>query len=93
MKHPRWQRLIIGSRRTSGERDFAIVLLTAVFAVHHEIPLGLNDPAVVGWCVPGYPADLAGLKAGRQDRQIGDTRIRLAGFDNKILISPNQPLA
>jgi regulator of sigma E protease len=72
----------------------AVALLTAVFAVHHEIPFGMYEPAVVGWCIPGDPAEQAGLKEGDQILQIGDTQNPTwQDVHNKILISPNQPLA
>lgn len=94
LKHPRWQRLIIAVAGPVANIILAVVLLTVVFAVHHEIPFGMYEPAVVGWCVPGDPADQAGLKAGDQIVQIGDTQHpNWQDVHNKILISPNQPLA
>lgn len=94
LKHPRWQRLIIAVAGPVANMILAVVLLTVVFAVHHEIPFGMYEPAVVGWCVPGYPADQAGLKQGDQILQIGDTQNPTwQDVHNKILISPNQPLA
>ncbi len=94
LKHPRWQRLIIAVAGPVANIILAVVLLTVVFAVHHEIPFGMYEPAVVGWCVPGDPADQAGLKEGDQIVQIGDTQHpNWQDVHNKILISPNQPLA
>jgi regulator of sigma E protease len=94
LKHPRWQRLIIAVAGPVANVILAMVLLTAVFAVHHEIPYGLYQPAVVGWCMPGYPAEQAGLKEGDQILQIGDVKNPTwQDVHNKILISPNQPLA
>ncbi len=59
-----------------------------------RFPMGCIEPAVVGWCVPGYPAEQAGLKEGDQILQIGDTQNPTwQDVHNKILISPNQPLA
>jgi len=94
LKHPRWHRLIIAVAGPVANLILAVALLTVVFAVHHEIPYGLYEPAVVGWCVPGYPADQAGLKEGDQILQVGDTQNPTwQDVHNKILISPNQPLA
>jgi regulator of sigma E protease len=94
LKHPRWQRLIIAVAGPVANVMLAVVLMTVVFALHHEIPYGLYEPAVVGWCMPGYPAAQAGLKEGDQILQIGDAQNPTwQDVHNKILISPNQPLA
>jgi regulator of sigma E protease len=94
LKHPRWQRLIIAVAGPVANLVLAVVLLTAVFAVHHEIPYGLYEPAVVGWCLPGYPAEQAGLKEGDQILQVGGTQNPTwQDVHNKVLISPNQPIA
>ena len=72
----------------------AVALLTAVFSMRHEIPYGMYRPAVVGWCLPGYPAAQAGVKEGDQILQIADTQNPTwQDVQNKVLISPNQPLA
>lgn len=93
LKHPRWQRLIIAVAGPVANVLLAVALLTVVFALHHEIPYGYYQPAVVGWCLPGYPAEHAGLKEGDQILQIADTRNPTwQDVQNKILISPNQPL-
>ena len=52
LKHPRWQRLIIAVAGPVANIIWRLCLLTVVFAVHHEIPYGMYQPAVVGWCVP-----------------------------------------
>jgi regulator of sigma E protease len=94
LRHPRWQRLIIAVAGPAANAALAVVLLTVVFAVHHEIPYGLYQSAVVGWCVPGSPAEQAGVKEGDQILQIGNTqKPTWQDVHNKILISPNQPLA
>jgi regulator of sigma E protease len=94
LRHPRWQRLIIAVAGPAANAVMAVVLLTVVFAVHHEIPYGMYQPAVVGWCVPGAPAEQAGVKEGDQILQIGDTKKPTwQDVHNKILISPNQPMA
>jgi len=94
LRHPRWQRLIIAVAGPAANAVMAVVLLTVVFAVHHEIPYGMYQPAVVGWCVPGAPAEQAGVKEGDQILQIGDAqKPTWQDVRNKVLISPNQPLA
>jgi regulator of sigma E protease len=94
LKHPRWQRLIIAVAGPAANLILAVVLLTAVFAVHHEIPFGLYQPAVVGWCLPGYPAEQAGLKEGDQILQVaGVQNPTWQDVHNKVLISPNQPVS
>jgi len=94
LRHPRWHRLIIAVAGPVANVILAVALLTAVFAVHHEIPYGMYQPAVVGWCLPGSPADQAGLKQGDQILQVGDTKNPTwQDVHNKVLISPNQPLA
>jgi regulator of sigma E protease len=94
LKHPRWQRLIIAVAGPFANVVLAVTLLTVVFALHHEIPFGLYEPAVVGWCLPGYPAEQAGFKEGDQILQIGDMHNPTwQDVHNKVLISPNQALA
>lgn len=93
LKHPRWHRLIIAFAGPVANLVLAVVLLTVVFAVPHEIPWGTNQAAIVGWCLPGYPAEQAGLKEGDQIVQAGDIQNPTwQDVHNKILISPNQPL-
>jgi regulator of sigma E protease len=93
LKHPRWQRLIIAVAGPLANLVLAVALLTAVFATHHEIPYGVNQPAVVGWLLPGYPAEQAGIKDGDRIIQIGETQNPTwQDVLNKIYISPNQPV-
>jgi regulator of sigma E protease len=94
LRHPRWQRLIIAAAGPVANAVLAVVLLTVVFAVHHEIPYGIYQPAVVGWSMPGSPSAQAGIKEGDKILQIGDTQNPTwQDVHNKVLISPNQPLA
>jgi regulator of sigma E protease len=94
LRHPRWQRLIIAAAGPVANAVLAVVLLTVVFAVHHEIPYGLYQPAVVGWYLPGSAAQQAGVKEGDRILQIGDTQNPTwQDVHNKVLISPSQPLA
>lgn len=94
MQHPRWQRVIIALAGPVSNVLLAVVLLTVVFTLHHEIPYGFYKPAVVGWCSPGSPAAQAGLKEGDQILQVGDVQNpNWQDVQNKVLISPSQPLA
>ncbi len=94
MRHPRWQRVIIAVAGPLANVVLAVALLTAVFSMRHEIPYGMYRPAVVGWCLPGYPAAQAGVKEGDQILEIADTQNPTwQDVQNKVLISPNQPLA
>jgi regulator of sigma E protease len=93
LKHPRWQRLLIAIAGPVANLVLAVGLMTALFAIHHEIPYGLHGPAVVGWCLPGYPAEQAGIKEGDRIVQIGDvSNPTWQDVHNKVLISPDQPL-
>jgi regulator of sigma E protease len=94
LRHPRWQRLIIAVAGPVANMVLAIVLLTAVFALHHEVPYGFYQSAIVGWCAPGSPADQAGLKAGDQIIEIAGTQNPTwQDVLNKVLVNPNQPMA
>jgi regulator of sigma E protease len=94
LHHPRWQRLIIAVAGPAANVALAVLLLTVVFSLHHEIPYGFYQPAVVGWCQPGSASAQAGLKEGDEIVQIGDVQNPIwQDVQNKILISPNQPLA
>jgi regulator of sigma E protease len=93
MSHPRWHRLIIAVAGPVANLVLAVGLLTVVFALHHVIPYGLYKPAVVGWCQPGSAAEQAGVHAGDQILQIGgQDNPTWLDVQNKIMISPNQPL-
>jgi len=93
MSHPRWQRFLIAAAGPFMNIVLAVALLTAVFMIHYEHPLYLDKPAVIGWVVPGTPADKAGIQAG-------DRIVRIAGMTNpvwedvepKTMLSANQPM-
>jgi regulator of sigma E protease len=93
MSHPRWQRFVIAVAGPVMNILLAVALLTGVYMVHYERPLYANRPAVIGWVVPGSPAEKAGI-------QPGDRIVHLADLTNpvwddvepKLLLSPNQPI-
>jgi regulator of sigma E protease len=72
----------------------AIALLTAVFMVHYEHPVYLDQAAVIGYVGENTPAEKAGI-------QPGDKITRIDGIHNPTwedvlnhtLISPGQPVA
>jgi regulator of sigma E protease len=93
LNHPRWHRLIIAVAGPVANLVLAVALLTAAFALHHEIPWGLYQPAVVGWVQPGSSADQAGVKAGDKIVQIGgQNNPTWQDVHNRVMISPDQPL-
>ncbi|MGZ4789092.1 MAG: RIP metalloprotease RseP [Terriglobales bacterium] len=93
MSHPRWQRFIIAVAGPFMNIMLAIVLLTAVFMIRYEHPMYLDKPAVIGWVLPGSPADKAGI-------QPGDRIVQIAGLTNpvwedvepKTMLNANQPM-
>jgi len=93
LSHPRWHRFIIAIAGPAMNILLAVGLLTAVYMVHYEYPVYLDQPAVVGWVEEDSPAAKLGL-------QPGDQIIRIDGLENptweqvepKVELSPNQPL-
>src|ERR1700723_2313265 len=62
--HPRWHRFLIAIAGPSMNILLAIGLLTVVYMFHYEYPAVLDEPAVIGWALPGTPAEKAGIKIG-----------------------------
>ena len=94
MSHPRWQRFLIAIAGPVMNIALAIGVLTAVYMVHYERPAFLDQPAVIGWVLPGSPADKAGI-------QLGDKIVNIDGkpdptwetvFD-QVLLNPGQAMA
>lgn len=93
MSHSRWQRFVIAAAGPFMNIMLAVVLLTGVFMVRYEHPLYEDRPAVVGWVVPGSPAEKAGILPG-------DRIVRIAGLTNpvwedvepKVLLNASQPM-
>jgi len=77
MSHPRWQRFVIAAAGPFMNIMLAVVLLTSVYMIRYEHPLYLDKPAVIGWVLPGSPADKAGI-------QPGDRIVHIAGLTNPV---------
>jgi regulator of sigma E protease len=94
MSHPRWQRLVIAFAGPFMNIVLAIALLTAVFMVHYEHPIYLDQAAVIGYVGDGTPADKAGILAGDKITRIdGIQNPTWEDVLNHTLISPGQPVA
>ena len=77
MSHPRWQRFVIAAAGPFMNIMLAVALLTAVYMIRYEHPVYLDRPAVIGWVLPGSPADKAGIQAG-------DRIVHVAGLTNPV---------
>ena len=77
MSHSRWQRFVIAAAGPFMNIMLAVVLLTAVYMIRYEHPMYLDKPAVIGWVLPGSPADKAGI-------QPGDRIVHIAGLTNPV---------
>ena len=75
MSHPRWQRFVIAAAGPFMNIVLAVVLLTSVYMIRYEHPMYLDRPAVIGWVLPGSPAEKAGI-------QPGDRIVQIAGLTN-----------
>ncbi len=93
MSHPRWQRFIIAVAGPFMNIVLAVVLLTAVFMVHDEQPVYLNQPAVIDSVWEGSPAEKAGLTSGDRIVRIGDVQNPTwEDVRSKEILSANSPL-
>jgi regulator of sigma E protease len=94
MSHPRWQRLVIAFAGPFMNIVLAIALLTAVFMVHYEHPVYLDQEAVIGYVGENTPAERAGVQAGDKITRIdGINNPTWEDVLNHTVISPNQPLS
>jgi regulator of sigma E protease len=64
MNHPRWHRFLVAIAGPAMNIILAIVLLTAIYAVHYEYPAYLHKPAVVAGVLHDSPAAAAGIQPG-----------------------------
>ena len=92
--HPRWQRFLIAVAGPAMNILFAVVVLTAVYMIHDEEPIFIDQPAVISFVAPDSPAEKAGMLAG-------DKIVQLDGAINptwqvvldKIAMNPKQPVS
>src|SRR5580693_2825273 len=64
MSHSRWHRFLIAIAGPLMNILLAIFLLTAVYMVHYEYAVFLDQPAVIEGATHDSPADRAGLQPG-----------------------------
>src|ERR1700689_681826 len=93
MNHSRWHPFLIAIAGPTMNILLAIFLLTAVYMVHYEYAVFLDQPAVIEGVKHDSPAARAGL-------QPGDRIVKVDNIDNptweqlqpRVWLSPNQPL-
>src|SRR5215472_9716878 len=61
LNHSRWHRFLIAIAGPAMNILLAVFLLTAVYMVHFEYPVFLQQPAIIGWVDPESPAGKIGL--------------------------------
>src|SRR6202030_4805573 len=64
MNHSRWHRFLIAIAGPTMNILLAIFLLTAIYMVHYEYAVFLDQPAVIEGVKHGSPAEKAGLQPG-----------------------------
>ena len=93
LSHSRWHRFLIAIAGPFMNIVLAIGLLTAVYMVHYEYPVFLDQPAVIGWVDQDSAAGKAGLQPGDRITRIDDiSNPTWEQVDPKVMLSPNQPL-
>src|SRR6202045_1553221 len=93
MSHSRWHRFLIAIAGPTMNILLAIFLLTAVYMVHYEYPVFLDQPAVI----EGVKHDSAAARAGLQP---GDRIVKVDNIENptweqlqpRVWLSAHQPL-
>jgi regulator of sigma E protease len=73
--HPRWQRMAIAFAVPFANFVFAILLMTGVYMVHHEVDEYLSNVAVTDYISPDTPVARTGI-------QTGDTIVRFDNIEN-----------
>ncbi len=61
---PRWQRILIAVAGPMANFVLALLLMTALYVGHNEVPNYLRAPAVIDYVLPNSAAAAAGLQAG-----------------------------
>jgi regulator of sigma E protease len=62
--HPRWQRALIALAGPFANFLLAIALMTAVYMIHNEVQVYLNEPAHVDYVSANTPAAHTGIEGG-----------------------------
>lgn len=86
---PIWKRIAVGAAGVIFNVVLAIAFFIVVFTVGIKMP-----PAIVGDCLPGFPAEKAGLKAGDEIIQVdGKTNVDFSGVALAAALSDkNEPI-
>jgi regulator of sigma E protease len=93
LSHPRWHRFIIAIAGPAMNILLAVGLLTAVYMVHFEYPVFLQQPAIIGWVDPESPAGKIGLEENDRIVKIADAENPTwEQVEPKVALNPNQPL-
>ena len=92
--HPRWQRFLIAVAGPAMNIVFAVVVLTAVYMIHDEEPMFVDQPAVISSVAPDSPAEKVGIQAGDKIIQLeGATNPTWQVVLDKIAMNPRQPVS
>ncbi len=74
---PTWKRVVVASSGVALNVVLALVFFVVVFTAGIKIP-----PPIIGDCLPGYPAEKAGLKPGDEVIEVdGKTNINFSSID------------
>jgi regulator of sigma E protease len=93
MSHSRWHRFLIAIAGPTMNILLAVFLLTAVYMVHYEYPVFLDQPAVIEGVKHDSPAARAGLQPGDRIVKVDDIQNPTwEQLQPRVWLSPNQPL-
>jgi regulator of sigma E protease len=93
MSHSRWHRFLIAIAGPTMNILLAIFLLTAVYMVHYEYPVFLDQLAVIEGVKRDSPAARAGLQPGDRIVKVDDIQNPTwEQLQPRVWLSPNQPL-
>jgi regulator of sigma E protease len=94
LSHPRWHRFLIAIAGPAMNVLLAIGLLTAVYMIHYERAVFMDQPTVINWVEQDSPAAKIGLQRGDTITRVADIQDPTwQQFSEKVLLNPNQPLS